>query len=260
MAFAATPPIDGTLAKYYSLPADFCYKLGDTVSLEEGALMEPLSVAVHVARQASIKPGDFVVIFGAGPIGLLCGAVARAHGASKVVSVDINENRLIFARKYSATHTVISQRESAPDAAARIISAAQLGDGADVIIDATGAEACIQTAIHTLRNGGSYVQGGMGKPDVTFPILAVCTKELKLSGSFRYGPGDYEMAISLLTTGRVSVKELITGKVKFRNAEQAFHDVHEAKGIKTLIEGMDDGEVTAANFDIVSVPTELVPK
>ena len=240
MAFAATPPIDGTLAKYYVLPEDFCYKLSDSMSLEEGALMEPLSVGVHIVRQSGVKPGDSIVVFGAGPVGLLCGAVARAYGASKIVTVDINQDRLTFAAAYSSTHTVISQKESAQDAAARIIAAGDLGAGADAIIDATGAEPCIQTAIHALRNGGTYVQGGMGKPDITFPIMAVCTKELNVKGSFRYGSGDYATAVKLCADGRVSVKELITGKVKFKNAEEAFHAVKDGKGIKTLIEGPED--------------------
>ncbi|KAH0123099.1 hypothetical protein KCU67_g17885, partial [Aureobasidium melanogenum] len=94
------------------------------------------------------------------------------------------------------------------------------------IIDATGAEPCIQTAIHALRTGGTYVQGGMGKPDINFPIMAMCAKELNLKGSFRYGPGDYQLAVDLITSGSLSVKELITGRVKFEDAEQAFKDVH----------------------------------
>ena len=240
MAFAATPPIDGTLAKYYSLPEDFCYKLADTMSLEEGALVEPLSVAVHIVRLASIKPGDSVVVFGAGPVGLLCCAVARAYGAIKVVSVDINEERLAFAKSYAATHIVVSQKESAQVASKRIIDASDLGRGADVIMDATGAEPCIQTAIHTLRAGGTHVQAGMGKPVVEFPIQMMLAKEINVKGSFRYGPGDYTTSCELIATGRVSVTELITGKVKFRDAEAAFNDVKASKGIKTLIEGVDD--------------------
>lgn len=245
MAFAATPPIDGTLAKYYVLPEDFCYKLPESMSLEEGALMEPLAVGVHIVRQAALKPGDTMVVFGAGPVGLLCAAVGRAYGAIKVVMVDMNEERLSFAKSYAATQTVVAQKESAQDAAARIVKAGDLGAGADAIIDATGAEPCIQTAIHTLRNGGTYVQGGMGKPDITFPIMALCTKELNVKGSFRYGPGDWSTAVNLIADGRVSVKELITGKVKFRDAEEAFHKVKAGKGIKTLIEGPED-EKTAS--------------
>lgn len=251
MAFAATPPYDGTLAKYYSLPEDYCFKLPESMSLEEGALIEPLAVGVHITRQASVKSGDSIVVFGAGPVGLLCCAVARAYGADKIVAVDINEERLKFAKSYAATHIVVSKKESSTDSAARIISECDLGSGADVIIDASGAEPCIQTAIHALRVGGTYVQGGMGKADITFPIGAMCSKELNVKGSFRYGSGDYATAVGFVTTGKVSVKELITGKVKFTDAEAAFQDVKASKGIKTLIEGVEDGA------GAVSIPAKL---
>jgi D-xylulose reductase len=237
MRFAATPPYDGTLAKYYRLPEDFCYKLPDSVSLEEGALVEPLAVGVHITRQGNIKPGNSVVVFGAGPVGLLCMAVAKAFGASKIVSVDINEDRLQFARKYAATHLFRSARVSAEENAANLIKECELGLGADVIIDASGAEPCIQTAIHALRVGGTYVQGGMGKDEITWPIAAMCSKELTVKGSFRYSQGDYELAVKLLETKQVQVQELITGTVEFEDAEKAFESVKKAEGIKTLIKG-----------------------
>jgi D-xylulose reductase len=80
----------------------------------------------------------------------------------------------------------------------------------------------------------------MGKPDITFPIMAMCTKELNVKGSFRYGAGDYQTAVDLVATGRICVKELITNKVKFDNAEAAFSDVKAGKGIKILIEGPEE--------------------
>jgi len=237
MAFAATPPYEGTLAKYYVLPEDFCYKLPDTVTLEEGALMEPLSVAVHITKQSGLKRGDNAVIFGAGPVGLLCCAVAKALGGSKVVAVDIQKNRLEFAREYAATATFEPSKVSAAENASRLKEENDLPEGFDVAIDASGAEASIQTAIHVLRMGGSYVQGGMGRDEITFPIMAACTKELKISGSFRYGSGDYKLAVDLVAEGLIDVKKLISKKVKFTEAEQAFQDVKAGKGIKTLIEG-----------------------
>ena len=174
MAFAATPPYDGTLAKYYVLPEDFCYKLPESVSLEEGALVEPLSVGVHIVKQGDVKPGQSVVVFGAGPVGLLCMAVAKAFGASKIVAVDINAERLKFAQTYAATHGFVSPRASAEEVAAKLIEDCDLGVGADVIIDASGAEPCIQTAIHALRTGGTYVQGGMGKSKLLGKHSSVC--------------------------------------------------------------------------------------
>ena len=158
MAFAATPPFDGTLARYYRLPEDYCFLLPKNVSLEEGALIEPTAVGVHICRQADIKPGQSVVVFGAGPVGLLVAGVARAFGATKIVAVDINEERLRFATQFAATHEFRSARESAKEGAERMIRECELGHGADVAIDASGAEPCIQTSIHVLRTGGTYVR------------------------------------------------------------------------------------------------------
>jgi D-xylulose reductase len=240
MRFAATPPYDGTLAGFYTAPSDFCYKLPEHVSLQEGALIEPLAVGVHIVKQAEVKPGDSVVVMGAGPVGLLCMAVARAFGASTIVAVDIQPNRLEFAKGYAATHTFTPERVSAEENAARLLKETGLLAGADAIIDASGAEPSIQTSLHAIRRGGVYVQGGMGKADINFPILALCTKEVTAKGSFRYGSGDYKLAVELVATGKVDVKKLITGTVKFEDAEQAFIDVKAGKGIKVLIAGPNE--------------------
>lgn len=246
MAFAATPPIDGTLAKYYRLPEDLCFQLPESLSLEEGALVEPLSVAVHVVRQASVTPGTSVVVFGAGPVGLFCCAVAKAFGAAKVVAVDIQAARLEFARQFAATASFLPAGDVGPaENAARLVAENALrgggsgGAGADVVIDASGAEASINTGIHALRPGGTFVQAGMGRDEVRFPITAACTKELNVKGSFRYSSGDYKLAIQLLATGLVRGKDLITGVVKFEEAEKAFQQVKAGASIKTLIAGVE---------------------
>lgn len=159
MAFAATPPYDGTLARYYSLPEDYCYKLPENMSLAEGALIEPTAVAVHICKQAGIRPGDALVVFGAGPVGLLVAAVGRSFGARKVVSVDVNEERLQFAKEYAATDVWRSKSgESVADGAKRLREECGLGVGADVVVDASGAEACVQLGIEVARVGGTYVQ------------------------------------------------------------------------------------------------------
>ncbi|CCC08013.1 hypothetical protein SMACR_01577 [Sordaria macrospora] len=240
MQFAATPPYDGTLTGFWTAPADFCYKLPETVSLQEGALIEPLAVAVHITKQAKIQPGQTVVVMGAGPVGLLCAAVAKAYGASKVVSVDIIQSKLDFAKSFAATHTYLSQRVSPEENARNIIAAADLGEGADAVIDASGAEPSIQAALHVVRQGGHYVQGGMGKDNITFPIMALCIKEVTASGSFRYGSGDYKLAIQLVEQGKVDVKKLVNGVVAFKDAEEAFKKVKEGEVIKILIAGPNE--------------------
>ena len=91
-----------------SRPSDVLYHLPDSVALEYGAMMEPLSVSVHsLANVGQVKAGNTVLIFGAGPVGLLAMAVAKGLGAAKIIAVDINEERLNFAKGYAATHTWI---------------------------------------------------------------------------------------------------------------------------------------------------------
>jgi D-xylulose reductase len=238
MRFAATPPYDGSLAKFYVLPADFCVKLPENVSDEEGALVEPLSVGVHSARLAGIAPGESVVVFGAGPVGLLCAATARAFGAAKVVVVDISEKRREFAAQYAATGVFDGafSREPAENAA-EIKRRFGLAEGADKAIDASGAPPCVQAAIHVLRQGGTFVQVGMGPADVVFPLMEMAVKELTVKGSFRYAQGDYQLAVKLIAEGKVDVKSLITARYEFEDAEKAFQETAEGKGIKVLIKG-----------------------
>eukprot|EP01057_Protomagalhaensia_wolfi_P000750 Protomagalhaensia_wolfi_Nauph_80__749@NODE_142_length_3458_cov_539_000292_g98_i2_p2_GENE_NODE_142_length_3458_cov_539_000292_g98_i2NODE_142_length_3458_cov_539_000292_g98_i2_p2_ORF_typecomplete_len183_score52_22ADH_zinc_N/PF00107_26/5_6e09Glu_dehyd_C/PF16912_5/5e07AlaDh_PNT_C/PF01262_21/1_5e05Pyr_redox_2/PF07992_14/0_00812Hacid_dh_C/PF02826_19/0_087MTS/PF05175_14/0_17UDPG_MGDP_dh_N/PF03721_14/0_13AdoHcyase_NAD/PF00670_21/0_21FAD_binding_3/PF01494_19/0_22_NODE_142_length_3458_cov_539_000292_g98_i len=131
MAFAATPPFDGTLAKYYVLPEDYCFKIPDHVSYEEAAVVEPLGVAVHLNKRAETKFGNSIIVFGAGPVGLLCLAVARAFGATKRITVDVNEDRADFAMKYAATHKFLPKKDETPEATAqRLKEECGLGDGA----------------------------------------------------------------------------------------------------------------------------------
>lgn len=237
MRFAATPPYDGTLATYYPLPEECCIKLPAHVSLREGALVEPLSVAVHVIRLAGDLQGKDLVIFGAGPIGLLCSAVAKAFGAKSVIIVDIVESRLEFARGYSGAKSFQMTGQGPEANANNLRNAFSLPEGADVVVDATGAEPCIETGVHTLRRGGTFIQAGLGSPRVNFPIGQICDKEAILKGSFRYGAGDYQLAVDLLGSGRVTLKRLVTHEFSFEEAEKAFVNVSDRKGIKTLILG-----------------------
>lgn len=235
--FAATPPYDGTLAKYYKLPESLCYKLPAHISLEEGALIEPLSVAVHCAKLADIRFGSSVLVLGAGPIGLLCCAVAHAFGARIVAVVDIVDARLEFARSYAATTTYKMEPFSPDENALRIMTAADIDQGADAVIDATGAQACISTGIHAMKKGGTFVQAGLGAPNIQFPVAQLCSREGVYRGSFRYGPGDYKTAIELVAHQRVSLRELITHRYAFSEAEAAFENVEQRRGIKTIIYG-----------------------
>ena len=243
MRFAASPPdAHGVLCKFFRLPEDFVYKLPQGVGLEEGALVEPTAVAVHMNRLVDVGVGDKVVVFGAGTVGLLCAAVAKAFGARKIVLVDILEKKLEFAKKFVAgCETFIPGKGvGAEENAKKLTEQFGLEDGADVVLEATGAEPCIQTGVFVVRSGGRYVQGGLGKPMCDFPIVLMSAKELTMKGCFRYYGGDFRIALDLISGGKLAVKELITKRMDFEQATEAWETTKRGEGIKTLIRGVKD--------------------
>lgn len=255
MQFAASPPFHGALTKYYKTPADNCYKIppsvGISFGLDEAVLIEPLAVAVHSIRQVGVQPGDKVVVFGAGTVGLLSAAVAREFGASTIMSVDVKRDKLNFAHSYIPNgrlsfSTAIPNQALSSEENAQCLRGMHRNShftesdvpGFDVAVEATGNEACIQMAIHSLRVGGSFVQTGLGTRNVNFPISVVAENEINVKGCFRYGPGDFKMAIELAFTRKIELKPLITKVVDFENVVEAWETMRDGEGIKTLIRGV----------------------
>ncbi|CAD6573669.1 MAG: hypothetical protein TREMPRED_000884 [Tremellales sp. Tagirdzhanova-0007] len=235
MAFAAYPPFDGTLQRYYKLPADLVYPLPDSIDMVYGAMMEPLSVGVHaVANKGGLRAGNNILVFGAGPVGLLAMGVAKGLGAAKIICVDINEERLNFAKSYAATHIYRpikqDENESRPIYALRAAADLLLSTGTpargpgsiDLVVDASGAEVCIQMGINAVKPGGTFVQTGLGPPDIQIPMFRVVTNEIHIKGGWRYGNGDYPLAIDLVARGLVDLKPLLTHTFKFEDALEAF--------------------------------------
>lgn len=240
MRFAATPPYDGTLARYYRLPRECCFALPPEVSLRDGALVEPLSIAVHACRQAGDMQGRTVLLFGAGPIGQLCCSVAKALGASKVIITDVVDSRLKFALEKGATAAHLTDvSASSTETAGRLRNMKGLEDGAALVMDATGSETCIDCGIQALARGGVFVQVGLGARKINLPVGDICDKEATFKGSFRYGPGDYQLAITLLRDKRVSLAGIVTHYYAFEDAQQAFENVAQRRGIKSIILGPD---------------------
>ena len=188
-----------------------------------------------------------MLILGAGPIGVLCLAVAKQWGASTAVSVDISATRLEVAKKYGANATYMPPQkdanldplEHAEAVAEEIKRLYPNRAGPDVVLECSGAEPCIQMGVFAAKKGGTMTQAGMGKEGVTFPITALCTKGLSLKGSIRYRPGNYAAAIELISSGRLQVKELVTNRFAFEQAEAAFELVKSGRAdvFKVMIAG-----------------------
>ncbi|BCS27870.1 NAD(P)-dependent alcohol dehydrogenase [Aspergillus puulaauensis] len=248
--FAATPPHDGTLSKYYITQADFCYPIPYHMDLEEGAMVEPVAVAAQITKVGNVRPNQTVVVFGCGPIGLLCQAVSKAYAAKKVIGIDISQSRLDFAQSFGADGVFlpparpegVEETEWSEKVAKLIKDKFNLGEGPDVVLEATGAQSCIQTGVHLTKKGGTYVQAGMGKENVVFPITTACIRDLTIRGSIRYSTGCYPVAVDLIASGKIDVKKLITNRFTFEQAEDAFELVRQGKEsvIKVVIHGYQD--------------------
>lgn len=115
-----------------------------------------------------------------------------------------------------------------------------LGDGANVVLECSGAESCVQLGVYVAKSGATIVQAGIGKEIVAFPITTICTQGLVLKGSIRYLPGSYSAAIDLISNGKINAKGLVTHRFKFEQAEEAFELVKAGRSdvFKVMIEGV----------------------
>ncbi len=208
VVFFATPPIDGAFAEFVAIHEDFAFALPESLSDEEGALMEPLSVGVWACQKAGVSAGDRVLVTGAGPIGQLAMQCALAFGATEVIVSDINERRLALAERTGAT---------------RIVRAGEPLDDldADALIECSGHPDALTAGIKALRPAGVAVLVGMGPGEEgTLPLSVIQTREIWLTGTFRYA-NTYPTAIALAASGRVDLKAIISGHFGLDDAEAA---------------------------------------
>ena len=155
--FFADPPVAGALQEYVVHPASMCFKLPDNVSTEEGALVEPLSVGMHAASQASVTLGDRVLILGGGCIGLVTMLAAKARGASFLVVVDLFKKRLNMAQKLGATHVIDASCEDVGKRVKEIFGSL----GADIVFETAGSTSTIAQTPHYVKPGGTICLVGM---------------------------------------------------------------------------------------------------
>jgi L-iditol 2-dehydrogenase len=208
--FFATPPIDGTFTRYITINEHFAHPIPDALGDDEGALIEPLSVAVAANRKAGTGFGSRVLVTGSGPIGVLCAQVARAAGAAHVAITDVNPDRLRQAASLGANETLERPGQGALDAL-----------DADVVIECTGNDEVVAQAIAALRPAGVAVLVGMGaEPSQSLPTSLLQAHELTVVGLFRYA-NTYPDAIQLAVSGQVDLQALVGERVGLAETERA---------------------------------------
>ncbi|GAA0151559.1 dehydrogenase [Lithospermum erythrorhizon] len=236
MKFFATPPVHGSLANMVIHPGDLCFKLPDNVSLEEGAMCEPLSVGVHACRRANIGPEMKVLVMGAGPIGLVTLLSARAFGAPKVIVVDVDGNRLSVAKDLGADE-VIKVSTNMQDIPTEVeLIQKTMGYAIDVTFDCAGFNKTMSTALAATRPGGKVCLVGMGHGEMTVPLTPAAAREVDVIGIFRY-KNTWPLCLEFLKSGKIDVKPLITHRFGFsqKEVEEAFEtSARGGKAIKVM--------------------------
>ncbi|GAA0219345.1 NAD(P)-dependent alcohol dehydrogenase [Halobaculum roseum] len=229
--FMATPPHDGAFAEYVSWPADFVYELPEAVSMREGALCEPLSVGIHACRRGDVGVGDTVLVTGAGPIGMLAMEAARAAGATDILVSDVVGSKLDRALDRGADR-VIHVTETDLDAA---VDEYTDGVGADVVVEASGAEPSIESTLDAVRRGGTIVLVGLAdEAEVPLDVLEIIDNELDVHGSFRYA-NTYDAAVDLLADGTVDVEGIVDFTDPLEEIDAAFRRSMERDTVKGMI-------------------------
>ncbi|KAF5009446.1 hypothetical protein FDECE_4329 [Fusarium decemcellulare] len=258
VVFYSTPPYHGTLARYHVHPQEWLHKIPDSMTYEEGSLVEPLSVALAGIERSNLRLGDPLVICGAGPIGITTLLAASAAGANPIAITDINESRLTFAKKLvpRVQSVLISPGKLPVETAVDIKNA--LGQEAKVVIECTGVESSVVTGIYVSILSTTYSSSiadscmadlslwwrlvfviGCGKDFQTLPFMHLSTKEIDLRFQYRYHD-IYPRAIGLVASGVIDVKPLVTHRFSLEDSEEAFKVASDPTAMAIKVQVLDD--------------------
>jgi (R,R)-butanediol dehydrogenase/meso-butanediol dehydrogenase/diacetyl reductase len=208
--------IGGGYAEFTTVAARQCRILPDDLPIEEGALAEPVAVALHCVMRSGLKPGDRVLILGAGPIGLLVAFWARRHGARDVVVADINRHQEERAAAIGATGFALSGPGLAEEFRAKT------GGEPDIVFECVGKRGLIDFAAKLVRTHGTVVGVGLCVGGDDWDPFAALSKEIQLIFAVFFNMAEFETALGALGPGRYRPQALITGRIGFGDVPETF--------------------------------------
>lgn len=225
---------DGTFAEFLTVNASRAHTLPDSISFEEAALLEPLSVGMRaVVEISNLKTGDDVVILGSGPIGLMIAHVAAISGAKNTIVVGRrNRMRLDLAKKIGADHAIRLEDGIDPIAAVQELTAG----GADIVFEATGHPPTAITALELVKKGGEVIMAGLYPSPVEVLWNRVVQKEIIVKGSWTSGVfTDWERSLAYVSKGTIDIKPYITHKIPLPQWEEAIELMDTGQCIKVVL-------------------------
>lgn len=200
---------DGGMCEFISIPIDHLLKTNN-LTLDQSAIIEPLAISAHAIRRANIKKNEWVLVIGAGPIGLGVMNFARQAGA-KVIAMDMNNERLVFCEKWAKVAITVSALNNPLE---KLMDITQ-GELPTIVFDATGNQQSMNQAFNYVAHGGKLIYVGLVKNDITFSDPDFHSKELTLMGSRNATKEDFHYVIKKLETGGIAAEGYITHRCSF---------------------------------------------
>lgn len=220
----------GAFAEYVTVPQHILYALPDSITFEQAAMVEAVSVAVHAVARTPVQLNDSVVVVGAGMIGLLCLQAIKTAGCGKTFMVDLDESRLAVAKQFGADFCLNPSKVNVLET----IQAETSGRGADLSMEAVGISASVKTAIGCLRKGGSCTLVGNLAKTVEMPLQAIVTRQITLIGTCA-SAGEYPACLNLIASGKIDVGPLISRVRPLEEGGEWFARLHKGEAGLTKV-------------------------
>lgn len=227
--------INGAMAGFVRVPERTLHHIPDSLSFEKAALTEPCCVGYNaVIEKSNVRPGDTVVVMGPGPIGLLCAEMARLAGAGNLIVAGMasDASRLEAARELGVTHAVNLQETDLKE----LVMSVGDGLGAHLVVDAAGASAALKTAMDIVRPAGQITKVGWGPQPLGFSLDPLVQKAVRLQGSFSHTFQNWEMVVSMLSSGQINLKPIISRVAFLEDWKDCFDGMHNGNYVKTVLQ------------------------
>jgi len=231
MIFAGHGNQDGSLREYMAWNEKCLFPIPDSLTFEDGAMLEPLGVAIHSVDLGKLKTGMTVGVFGCGPIGLLIIQLAKLSGAAKIIATDKFVHRAEAAKSVGADHVFLAGDNSRLSE----IRAATQGRGVDVAFEAAGVQETVDVSVAAVIPGGKVILVGIPDDDKTSFIASVARRKGLTIKLVRRMKHTYPRAIDLVSKGLVDVRSLVTHRFALEQASEAFHVAERREGLKVII-------------------------
>jgi L-iditol 2-dehydrogenase len=230
--FAGHGRHDGALREYASYPTRCLFPLPDTLSFADGAMLEPLGVAIHTVDLGKLKAGMTVGVFGCGPIGLLIIQIAKLSGAANIIATDKLAHRIDAAKGFGASQVL----DAGDSSRLSQIRAATNRRGIDVAFEAAGTQGAVDDAFAAVCPGGKVILAGIPDDDKTSFTASVARRKGLTIKLVRRMKHTYPRAIELVSKGLVDVRSLVTHRFPLEQAAEAFRVAQRREGLKIIIE------------------------